>query len=433
MNELPLWSVVIGGLLVLVCLVGTVVERLPFTPAIIYLAVGYAIGPGGLGLLVLDPRAAAPLVRQLSEIAVCISLFAVGLKLRLPLTGYAWRIPLRLAVPAMLFSIGLLALAAMLVAGFSLGAALLLASILAPTDPVLGADVHVERPGDRDAVRFGVTAEGGLNDGLAMPGILLGLGLLGLHDIGPHALRWALLEALWLPCGGFAVGWCVGYAVGRLVLYLRHTRGLAIGLEEFLGFGVMALAYGAAAYALASTFLAVFAAGLALRHIERRTSLSARLDPEGVSGEDHGAATDPGRAAAHLTHNLLSFNARIEHIAELALVSVAGALLGGIRPPWQAFVLASLLFFVIRPLAVLLSLAGSGTRPAQARLIAWFGIRGIGSLYYLAYALAAGVDAGDASRLAAITLTVVALSIILHGVSATPLMHRYRRRAADTP
>ncbi|HZX33474.1 MAG TPA: cation:proton antiporter, partial [Rhodocyclaceae bacterium] len=162
MSQLGIWFLVIGAILVSMALVGSVVKRMPFTPAIVYLAFGYALGTWGTGL---HPVTDAALLRALTEVGVSISLFAVGLKLRGPLRLHAWAVPLRLGLPAMIITIALLAVAAKAICGLSWGMAVILAAILAPTDPVLGADVQVERPGDGDSVRFGLTAEGGMNDG----------------------------------------------------------------------------------------------------------------------------------------------------------------------------------------------------------------------------------------------------------------------------
>lgn len=427
-SPLDAWCIVIGAFLVSMALTGSIVERLPVTPAMLYLAAGYAIGRGGVGLHDLDPVVDAALLRGLSEIAIAISLFAVGLKLRVPLTAHAWRVPLRLALPALVLTIVFFAGVAQWFHGASFGMALLLAAILAPTDPVLGADVHVARPGDRDQVRFGLTAEGGINDAVALPAVLLGLGLLGRHDLGDFGLRWLLVEVLWFMVGGFAVGWLIGWLVGRLVLQLRRHR-LATGLDEFLGFGVIGLAFGVAGQLLASEFLAVFAAGLALRHIERRISVGGGVNPDAVSLDDKAAAVDPERAAAHMTQSLLAFNTQAEHIAELALVMVLGGLLAGIEPDARDLLLGAILFLVARPLAVFIALAGTGCVGEQRRLIAWFGIRGIGSLYYLAFVLQSGLAGPPADRLASTVLLVTAASILVHGLTATPLMQRYYRRS----
>ncbi|HEX6733625.1 MAG TPA: cation:proton antiporter [Azonexus sp.] len=431
MSPLDAWCLVIGAFLVSMALIGSIVERLPVTPAILYLAAGYAISSAGLHEL--HPITDAGLLRGLSEIAVAISLFAVGLKLRVPLTAHAWRVPLRLALPALVLTIVLCTGAVQWLYGVPFGMALVLSAILSPTDPVLGADVHVAHPGDRDQVRFGVTAEGGINDAVAMPIVLLGLGLLGRHDLGGWGLHWLLVEVLWFMLGGFAIGWAIGWLIGRLVLYLRHRHSLATGLDEFLGFGVIGLAFGGAGELLASEFLAVFAAGLALRQIERRISVSGGINPAAVSIDDKDAATDPERAAAHMAQTLLAFNTQAEHIAELALVMVLGGLLAGIEAEARSFALAAFLFLVARPLAVGLSLLGTASQRHQRRLIAWFGIRGVGSLYYLAFVLQSGLVGLPADRLASAVLVVIAASIVIHGVTATPLMQLYYRRSRRDP
>ena len=122
-----------------------------------------------------------------------------------------------------------------------LGAAILLGGLLAPTDPVLAADVQVEHPGDRDRLRFSLTGEAALNDGSAFPFVMLGLGLLGLHELGAFGWRWLAFDVVWAVRGGLAIGWLLGMLVGRLVLYLRRTHKEAVGLDDFLGLGLIAL------------------------------------------------------------------------------------------------------------------------------------------------------------------------------------------------
>ncbi|MBS1189763.1 MAG: sodium/hydrogen exchanger [Rhodocyclaceae bacterium] len=427
MSQLSNWFLVIGAVLVSMALVGSVVKRLPFTPAILYLAFGYAVGTGGTGV---HPIQDAGFIRSLTEVGMAIALFAVGLKLRSPLKLRAWRVPLCLGLPAMVVTIAVFAVIARLICGFPWSIALILAAVLAPTDPVLGSDVQVERTGDGDHVRFGLTGEGGLNDGLAAPVVWLGLGMAGLHGLGPWGTRWLLVEGIWFIAAGMAIGGLVSLLTARLVLYLRRSHAMAVGLEEFLGFGLIGLSFGLAGLLHASEFLAVFAAGVAFRHVERRTSMAAGVTPGKihVAIDDEETATSPERAAFHLTETVLAFNAQAEHIAELALVTVLGALLANVRLEWQAIPLAAALFLVARPAAVAATLAGARTTGMQTWLIAWFGIRGIGSLYYLAVVLQAGVPEPWASRLASLVLTVVAISIVVHGVSATPLMHVYGRK-----
>jgi len=335
---------------------------------------------------------------------------------------------------------------ALFLLGLPLGAAILLGAILAPTDPVLASDVQVERPGDRDRVRFGLTGEAGLNDGAATPFVLLGLALLGQpagaapRDLAGLLGRWLAVDVLWAVAAGLGIGWLLGYAIGRLVLYLRREHKEAVGLDDFLTLGLIALSYGAALLIHAYGFLAVFAAGLALRRVEMIASgepseetVDDPIDLEPPTGGGEQArqlATDPQRAPAYLAQAVLGFNEQLERIGEVAVVVLLGGLLRWDALPAEALWFVPLLFLAIRPLSVWVALRGSRASAGQRRLMAWFGVRGIGSVYYLAYALHRGLDSALADQLAALTLATVAASIVVHGISVTPLMRLYKTRAA---
>ncbi|HYO29119.1 MAG TPA: sodium:proton antiporter [Thermomicrobiales bacterium] len=429
------WFVLAGLLFVVMALGGSVLKRLPLSTSLLYLALGVALGSSGFGLLRFDLVEGAPLLEVVTEIAVLVSLFTAGLKLRVDWRERDWHLPLRLATISMAVTIALVAAMGVLGLGLPLGAAILLGAILAPTDPVLASDVQVERPGDRDTVRFGLTGEAGLNDGAAFPFVMLGLGLLGLHDLGPFGLRWIGIDLLWATAAGLAVGAVLGTLVGRLTVYLRREHGEAVGLDEFLVLGLVALSYGVALLIHSYGFLAVFAAGLALRRIERLQT-GPELHPveegEPVAPEDE-LATHPEAAPAHLVSSLLGFNEKLERIGEVALVVVIGSLLDIAAFPTAAVWFVPLLLLAIRPLAVIVGVGRLPVEPRQRLLLGWFGIRGIGSLYYLTYAIEHGVGEPLAGQLAALTLAAIAASVVVHGVSVTPLMERYGRRANRTP
>src|SRR6185295_17955668 len=216
-----IWALIIGAILISMALMGTLLERLPLSPGILYLALGYALGPAGFALMAPDPLRYSADLERMAEVALLISLFAVGLKLGVPLRDKRWYLPLRLAFPSMALTVLFVAVIGVFVMGLPAGAALLLAAILAPTDPVLASDVQVEDSSDRDRLRFSLSAEGGLNDGAAFPVVLLALGLLGLYDFGQGAWRWVAIDVLWAIAGGLAIGAALGALIGRLVLYLR--------------------------------------------------------------------------------------------------------------------------------------------------------------------------------------------------------------------
>jgi NhaP-type Na+/H+ or K+/H+ antiporter len=423
--------IAVGGLLIVVAVAGSVLKRLPLTTAMVYLAFGIAIGPVGLGLLKLDPLADSALLERLSEIAVIVSLFTAGLKLRTPLTDPAWRPTLRLATLSMLLTIGAIALVGILLLKLPIGAAILLGAVLAPTDPVLASEVQVEHPSDRDRLRFGLTGEAGLNDGAAFPFVMLGLGLLGLHEVGENGVRWIFIDLMWATVGGLAIGGMLGWVIASLVIHLRREYSEALGLDDFLALGLIALSYGLAILAHAYGFLAVFAAGLALRRVEMRSTGPAPPDEvvaASHTGESEAIAADPHTGPAYMAQAVLGFNEQLERIAAAAMVSLAGALLAPALFRLETVGFALLLLLVIRPVAVQLGLLGSSTTPLQRGLIGWFGIRGIGSLYYLMYAVQHGLPRPLGETLIQLTLVTVTFSILVHGLSVTPLMSRYAAR-----
>ena len=418
----------IGLLLIVMTLTSSLISRVPLSSAILYLAVGVCIGPWGLGLLVLDPVDDAPMLERLTEIAVLISLFTVGLKLELPLRDRRWRIPLQLASVSMLITVGAITAVGMWLLHLPLGAAVLLGAILAPTDPVLASDVQVADPHDRDRLRFGLTGEGGLNDGTAFPLVMLGLGLLSLHDLGDWGWRWWAVDVVWAVAGGLAIGYMLGTLVGRVILYLRTRHSEALGPDEFMVLGLIALAYGVALLCHTYGFLAVFAAGLALRRVAAQPAPLPMVAGDVVTESDAASAAE---APGHMMQAVERFNAQLERLAEVAVVLVVGALLTVVDFGTEVLWFVPVLLFVIRPLAVYVGLVGAKVERSQRRLIAWFGIRGIGSIYYLMYAVTHGLHPVIAQRLLAITLSVVVASALLHGVSVTPLMRRYETRKKD--
>jgi NhaP-type Na+/H+ or K+/H+ antiporter len=248
--------------------------------------------------------------------------------------------------------------------------------------------------------------------------------------MGDFGWRWLAIDLVWAVVGGVAIGTILGMAIGYLVVHLRRERNQAIGRDEFLTLGLIALAYGLALLFHAYGFLAVFAAGLALRRVESRLT-SGDFDEtmdQLAHGEEEERATGAETAPVHMAEAVLGFNEKLGNLGELAVVLVIGSLLAPDYIPWQALWFVPLLLFVIRPLAVRIGLAGSDINRTERHFVSWFGIRGIGSLYYLMYAIVHGLPDDLASELAAITLTTIAVSIIVHGITVTPLMTWYENR-----
>jgi len=441
-----LWFLIVGLLLVSLAIVTPLLERLPLSVTTVYLGVGLLLGPGVLGLLSWDIVREAGLFERVSELAVIVSLFTVGLTMRRAPRDRAWLIPVRLASLTMVLTIIALAAVGVVGLGLPLGAAVLLGAVLAPTDPVLASDVQLQHPTDRDTLRHAISGEAGLNDGTAFPFVMLGLGLLGLHpdqeaglfNLWPAGafsiLAWLGWDVLWAITVGLVLGYATGWLVGKLALWMQHHLSKAFSLHEFLVLGVIALTYGITELLYGYGFLAVFAAGYALRHIELHTAGYADEPAElpavqiGKAAEAAGEATrEPKQAAHFLAASLLDFNDKLEHLLSAAVVILVGGVLTGADWAPSVLWLAPLLFFVLRPLAVWLGLLGSGVAGVQQTLVGWFGIRGIGSVYYLTYAIEHGVEGPLAEQLTAVVLSMIAVSIVIHGVTVTPLMGWYER------
>lgn len=429
------WALVTGGLLLLMALGATVLSRIPLSTSMIYLGAGIALSPWGFGMLAADLHTHTALIERLCEVVLLVSLFSSGLKMSVGLRDRRWVLPLRLAVGSMLVTVGLVTLAAHYLLGLPWGASVLLGGMLAPTDPVLASDVQLTHPQDRDSLRFALTGEGGFNDGTAFPFVLLGLGMLGSEKAGHSGWRWLLIDGVWSTLAGLAVGALLGWAIARLVLHLRRRHKEAVGMDDFLGMGLVALSYGAALAIDVNGFLAVFAAGVAIRHLQRSETADAgsvevveRADADPDTSVAEAMAVDPEHAPAYMAQAVLGFNEQLERIGELAVVVAIGALLWSVQWHAWAWWFVPLLLLVVRPLSVALGLRGARASRGQRWLMGWFGIRGVGSLYYLSYAMNHGLPKDLADLLISLTLSVVVVSIVVHGISVTPLMALYEKR-----
>lgn len=420
------WFLLIGGLLLAVGVNAPIIKRLPVTSSIIYLAIGILLGPIVLNLFHFNPLKESALLEILTEIAVLISLFAAGVKMPVPVTFARWRTPVLLAFLAMAITVGLVTLFAYFVLDLPLGAAVLLGAVVAPTDPVLATDVQIRQPGDRDRFRFILTCEAGMNDGSAFPFVMLGLGLLGLHELGNFGVQWLLVDVLWATGGGIAIGIlggiCLAYLVDRMQRHHAET-GL---LDDFLGLGLIGTVYGLSVLCSTWGFLAVFFAAVALRQTEAR--LAAKVTTQQHIKNKSLDENGDSKAPHQVSRASLVFKEHLERLSEVLLVLLIGGTLFLDSWSWRALGFALFLFAIARPLSVLTSLLGTRAPLRIRGMAGWFGVRGIGSLYYLMYAIQHGVSEEIALELIHLTLVVVTLSIVIHGISVKPMIKRYSRQ-----
>lgn len=436
------WMAATGGLLMSMSLAAGWIRPLPVTQYALYLAVGIAAGPWGLNLLRVNFLADAHWLERLTEVALVISLFVGGLKLRVPWRMRPWRVARRLAFPAMILCVGGTMLAARILLGLDWPLALLLAAMLASTDPVLASAIAVDNAADRDGLRVALSGEAGMNDGSAMPFLLLALAWLQASPTWPALARWALVDVLWGIGAGVALGFALGWLVGRLGTRLV-SMGRDPGPGALLIAGLIAMTYAAAEAIGALGFLAVFAAGVGLRKVEvgvvqehphprlpRERDITRTPPAEFVVRPMLAGGVDreqPVEVVGHLVGEALSFGAVMEHLLGPLLVLLLGIALAWHWEP-RALGVALVLFVLVRPLAVWLTTIGMGLNWRRRLLLGWLGIRGIGGLNYLAYALVHGLT-GEAARLVAgVVVTTITLSVVVHGFSSQPLLAWRHRR-----
>jgi sodium/hydrogen antiporter len=374
-----------------------------FSSAIVYLLMGAALSIclQALGVDLIEPLADAEIVERAAEFSVVVALFSVGIRLDRHFSWRGWSSTARLIGLAMPLTIVTVAAFGHVVMGLSLGAAIVLGAALAPTDPVLASELQVGPPGEggEEEPRFALTSEAGLNDGLAFPFIFLGLLIAGSGS--DWGWEWVLADVLYAVPVGLAIGALAGWALGAATSALRRREWLLAEYDGWLAIaGVLAI-YGATEIVGAYGFLAAFTGGLAFRRQER--------------GHEYHGPVHQGASV-------------VERVSELALILLLGSTvtIAGLAAPGVAgWILAVLLLLAIRPLSVLLSFAGSRLPHKEKLFIGWFGVRGIGSFYYVGVAIGAGVlNSSEAATIYWTVIACVGLSIIVHGLSGAPASRR---------
>jgi len=392
--------VCIGLLILLVAWLPMVLKELPLSLPIVCVLFGFGL----FQIPVLefpDPLEYPEATERLSEFIVIVALMGAGLKLDRPLGWKSWMITWRLLGITMPLSIAAIALIGWWALGLSVAEAVLLGAVLAPTDPVLASDVQVGPPrsGEEDEVRFSLTSEAGLNDGLAFPfvNLAVAMALASGPEPGTWTLEWLGVDVVWKLAAGIGMGWLVGKGLGYLTFHMPNRARLSRSGDGFVSLGITLVAYGLTEMVHGYGFLAVFIAAVALRQQER----------------------------AHDYHEKLhDFVEQLERLLMMALlVLFGGALARGLLEPltWTAAVAGVVILFAVRPVAGFVGLIGTPMPRHEQAVIGFFGIRGLGSFYYLAYALNEA-NFGRPDFLWAVVGFIVLVSIVVHGTTVTPVM-----------
>ncbi len=400
-----------GVLTALVVWLPLALRKMPLSLPIVCIALGMAIFWLPQVTLKPLPMTYPVITERFAEFVVIIALMGAGLKIDRVFRWRSWGVTWRLLAITMPLSIAGIALLAGWGMGLPWAMALLLAASLAPTDPVLAADVQVGPPrsGEEDEVRFGLTSEAGLNDGLAFPFVHLAILLATAAAAGkPWLSEWLTYHVIWETVVGVGAGWLIGRAFGWLTFHVPADSKLVQTGDGLIALAATCVSYGLTEFVHGYGFLAVFITALTFRATHREHDFH---------------------------HEMHDVTEQIERLAMMVLLLLfGGALVSGLLSSvtWIDIGVALVILLVIRPAAGLIGMIGLNAERTEKLTLAFFGIRGVGSIYYLAYGLN-HVDYVGGGRLWGVVGLVIALSIVLHGLTVTPVMRSLDRQQGRDP
>jgi len=384
----------------------TIARRIRVSYALLYVLLGmlifYLLGDH---LPDVDPVRSPAIAIHLTELVVLISLMGTGLKIDQQFSFRVWATPFRLVSITMVLCIGVLALLAYHFLHFSLAASLLLGAVLAPTDPVLASDVQVDPPmeGKKENVRFSLTAEAGMNDGMAFPFTWLAI-LVATATVQEPAdlVSWFARDVVYKIIAGITCGIALGRLLAYLVFYLPEHKNFVVIKDGFVAVAATLMVYGITEMVHGYGFVAVFVTAITMRNYE----------------------------ANHKYHRKLhDFTDQMERILlSIVLLIFGGMLVNGILAPltWPMALVGIGFIIVVRPISALIGMVGTGLVTRERLVISFFGIRGIGSFFYLAFALHEARFA-EKRELWALVSFMVVLSLIVHGLTASTTIEKLEK------
>jgi len=384
----------------------TIARRIRVSYAVLYVLIGmlifYLLGNH---LPDVDPIRNSNIAIHLTELVVLISLMGTGLKIDQRFSFRVWATPFRLVSITMLLCIAALAFLAYYFLHFSLAASLLLGAVLAPTDPVLASDVQVDPPmeGKKENVRFSLTAEAGMNDGMAFPFTWLAILVAGSGLQQPaDLLSWFARDIVYKIIAGIVCGIALGKLLAYLVFYLPEHKNFVVIKDGFVAVAATLMVYGITEMVHGYGFVAVFVTAITMRNYE----------------------------ANHKYHRKLhDFTDQMERILlSIVLLVFGGMLVNGILAPltWPMALVGIGFILIVRPLSALAGMIGTGLITKERLVIAFFGIRGIGSFFYLAFAIHEARFA-EKRELWALVSFIVVLSLIVHGLTASTTIQKLEK------
>lgn len=375
-----------------------ITQKIKISYSVIYVLIGVLLYTVFDFLPDPNPQSHEVYAMHFTEMVVIISLMGTGLKIDQRFSFKSWQIPFRLIFITMLLGIGIVTVLGWWIFKLEWASALLLGAVLAPTDPVLASDVQVGPPheGEVDNARFSLTAEAGLNDGTAFPFVWLAitLSIIAGGKGDASIAQWVWYDLFYRIAAGVAFGFILGRILAYLLFTLPEKRKFLLTRDGFVALSATLLVYGLTEIAHGYGFIAVFVTAITLRHYER----------------DH-----------KYHRKLHDFTDQIERILlAMILILFGGSLVTGIleKLTWQMALFGIVFIFLIRPVTAYLALVGSKLHVKEKMVISFFGIRGIGSFFYLAFAVNEAYFK-KSDELWAMVAFIVLISILIHGATAS--------------
>lgn len=381
-------------------------KRTPVSLPMLQVTLGAIVGYFWITLDFLNPIENGVVIEKLTEIVVLVSLVGAGIKIDTELSWQLWRPTARLLLITMPIGIFAMAVLGYYAFGLSLGAAILLGAVLAPTDPVLASSIQVGPPntGGEDTPRFILTSEAGLNDGLAFPFVYLAIKTAEAFSEGDRLTSellwsWFTHDVLWKIGAGLLVGIFVGKIMAKLV-FSKYSKETTIS-QGYVVIALTLVAYGLAEFVHSYGFIAVFVAAFVFRRSEHQHSYHQKL---------HDFAEQSEGLLMSLV--LVTFG-----------MFLGQGLQSGVELTWRVYIVSFTFLLLIRPLGGFIALTGLKLPRTEKYAISALAIRGIGTLYYLSYALNQGFfGEEDALKLWVVCSIVILASIFIHGLSAPKLL-----------
>jgi sodium/hydrogen antiporter len=393
-----------GIMALLAAIIPVILKKMHISAPIVYLAIG-GIAFFVFGYHVVKPLQQLEEIKYITEFVILVALTNAGLRIKQPFKWATWKYSFRLLLIAMPLTIIAATFLGWWIMGFAPAAALLFGALISPTDPVLASELQTSDPGEEDTskIKLGLTSEAGINDGLAFPFTWFAI-LFATN--GPDYKEWLgewFLHFFLLKIAiGVLAGLLTGWLLYKLVFTISTKNTIGRISRGILSLSLILLPYAVSEIIGGYGFLAVFFAACIFSDRERH--------------HEH-------------MNNLHDFNEELESFV-VAIIFISTGVFIAMQYEFlfnlQIIAVSLLMVLVVRPLSGYISLAKTGLNHFQRFALSFYGMRGIGSMFYLAYALTAA-DFEGPKKLIGLTTATIFFSVLIHGITARSVQKRIKK------